>query len=90
MFPGPSLVHSIHTDPTNLTYMPSSLPEISKRMHSFMFYSTYREVADDKCRESPSSKYLVGNKRRVLGSFHKDTSKNNNPSISRINFKFLI
>ena len=30
-------------------------------MHSFMFYSTYREVADDKCGESPSSKYLVGN-----------------------------
>ena len=40
---------------------PSSLPEISKRMHSLMSNLTYRKVADDECGESPSSKYLVGN-----------------------------
>ena len=40
---------------------PSSLPEISERMHSLMSNLTYRKVADDECGESPSSKYLVGN-----------------------------
>ena len=59
--PAPTLVHSVCYRFYQTQFFPSSLPEISKRMHSLICYLTYRKVADDECGESPTSKYLVGN-----------------------------